>query len=86
MLMHNRGGGFMVILWSVLKSSMRTHTGNGTRLFQRLSYPHRNPGFQQSLSLSLSFPSSLSLALFEYINGTSLHFAGDAIACALALE
>lgn len=36
MLMHNRGGGFMVILWSVLKSSMRIHR-NGTRVLQRCS-------------------------------------------------
>lgn len=54
MLMHNRGGGFMVILWSVLKSSMRIYTGNGTRVFQCLSYPRRNPGFQQPLSASPS--------------------------------
>lgn len=29
MLMHNHGRGFMVMLWSVVKSSMRVYTGGG---------------------------------------------------------
>lgn len=76
MLMHNHGGGFMVILWSVLKSSMRIHRNGGTPRVPALPPIPEIPS-EPNRSLPPARDSNT-------LPGTSLHFAGDAIACAPA--